>query len=711
MAAGRAIRAGILRLGPVRLLGIAVLLALMAVFAWGDRSPDGLLPGARNLLFDSYQRWVPREWNPETPVTIVDIDEKSLKAIGQWPWPRTTIARLIRAIASHGPAAIGLDIIMTEPDRHSPENADWLAKAPPSVRRWADSLPSNDTVLAEAIDEGPVVLGIAATSEGGAEPDAGMLTPFQTGDFEPRPWLAGYSHVLRSMPVLDGAAWGHGLISVSPDRDGIIRDVPLVARIGDNLAPALSLEMIRVGADASFFTLNGQTGTGLQSIDIELGQSVPWRLPVRPDGSMRIHFSPPVFGRFVSAADVFNGTVDPRRLAGFLVLVGVTGVGLQDQWATPTAALMPGIEIHAQVLENIVEGVHLHRPAWALPLELGLLALGGALMILVLPRASPKVLFLPWPAAMAVMLAVGLGAYRGGNWLVDVSTPMIGTSLVFVLVLTLSLVEADRQRRRYRRDLAIQRERDARISGELEAARRIQMGSLPNTGDMSDPLGRFEVHAVLEPATDVGGDLYDVFLVDANTLFFLVGDVAGKGIPACLFMALSKSLYKNIALRDGADIDDVMTIANAELSRDNPEMLFITAWAGLLDLNTGRLAFCNAGHDTPFLLSRSGTLSMLDCEGGPPLCVLDDFAYDKEVRQLSSGDCLILTTDGVSEAVGEDCEMYTYDRVRTFLRTLDPGTRARDLVEAVYKDVRTHVGQADPSDDITILALKWKAPM
>jgi serine phosphatase RsbU (regulator of sigma subunit) len=228
---------------------------------------------------------------------------------------------------------------------------------------------------------------------------------------------------------------------------------------------------------------------------------------------------------------------------------------------------------------------------------------------------------------------------------------------------------------------------------------------------MSDPLDRFEVHAVLEPATDVGGDLYDVFMVDANTLFFLVGDVAGKGIPACLFMALSKSLYKSITLRDGTDIDDVMTIANAELSRDNPEMLFITAWAGLLDLNTGRLAFCNAGHDTPFLLSRSGDLSMLDCEGGPPLCVLDDYTYLKEVRQLSPGDCLILTTDGVSEAMGEDSEMYTYDRVRTLLRTLNPGARARDLVEAVYEDVRTHVGQTDPSDDITILALKWKAPM
>jgi serine phosphatase RsbU (regulator of sigma subunit) len=540
---------------------------------------------------------------------------------------------------------------------------------------------------------------------------AGVLAPFQTKGFEPRPWLARYSSIVRSVPALDGAAWGHGLISVSPDQDGIIRRVPLVALVGDSMAPALGLEMIRVGEDASFFTLNGDAGTGLETIEIELGQSVLWSIPVRPDGSMSVHFGRPDIRPFISAADVLNGTVDPAPLVGALVLVGVTGIGLQDHWATPTAALMPGIEIHAQVLENIFEGVHLHRPAWALPLELGLLALGGAMMILVLPRASPKVLFLPWPAAMAVMLAVGLGAYLGGQWLVDISTPMVGTSLVFVLVLTLSLIEADRQRRRYRRDLAIQRERDARISGELEAARRIQMGSLPNTRDMSDPLDRFEVHAVLESATDVGGDLYDVFMVDANTLFFLVGDVAGKGIPACLFMALSKSLYKSITLRDGTDIDDVMTIANAELSRDNPEMLFITAWAGLLDLNTGRLAFCNAGHDTPFLLSRSGDLSMLDCEGGPPLCVLDDYTYLKEVRQLSPGDCLILTTDGVSEAMGEDSEMYTYDRVRTLLRTLNPGARARDLVEAVYEDVRTHVGQTDPSDDITILALKWKAPM
>ena len=714
-AAGRAIRAGILRLGQVRLLGIAVLLLLMAVFAWGDRSPDGPLPGARNLLFDSYQRWFPREWTPETPVTIVDIDEKSLQAIGQWPWPRTAIARLIDAIAGHGPAVIGLDIIMAEPDRHSPENADWLAEAPPPVRRWADSLPSNDSVLAQAIDEAPVVLGIAATSEGDMvseletpgtlkEPDCGETA------FDPRPWLLRKSRVITSLPILNQAAMARGLISANPDSDGVYRSVPHLALIGDEIETSLTLQMVRLSQGASWLTPRGECGKGLDSVEMAWERE-SYFIPVRPDGSMRVHFSPSRFGRFVSAVDVLNGTVDPGRLAGFLVLVGVTGIGLQDDWATPTAALMPGVEIHAQVLENIFEGVHLHRPAWALPLELGLLALGGALMILVVPRVSPRYLFVPWPAAMAVMMAVGLGAYLGGQWLVDVSTPMIGVSIVFLVMLSVSLIEADRQRRRYLRDLAVQRERDARIAGELEAARRIQMGSLPNTRDISDPLDRFEVHGVLEPATNVAGDLYDVFLVDANTLFFMVGDVAGKGIPACLFMALSKSLYKSIALRDGTDIDDVMTIANAELSWDNPEMLFITAWAGLLDLNTGRLAFCNAGHDTPFLLSRSGALSMLDCEGGPPLCVLDDYRYLKEVRQLSPGDCLILTTDGVSEAMGEDHKMYTSDRVRALLRTMAPGTDAQDLVEALHGDVRTHVGQADPSDDITILALKWKAPL
>jgi serine phosphatase RsbU (regulator of sigma subunit) len=171
-------------------------------------------------------------------------------------------------------------------------------------------------------------------------------------------------------------------------------------------------------------------------------------------------------------------------------------------------------------------------------------------------------------------------------------------------VVTLS--EAESQRIALRRLLERQREAAARIAGELEAARRIQMGSLPSPAGAFPGETRVTIYSFLEPAQEVGGDLYDFFRLDADRLVFLIGDVSGKGLPGSLFMAVSKSLYKSTALRRGGEIAHLMREANAEISRDNAEMLFVTVWAGVLDARSGVLTYCNAGHDDPWRLSRPG---------------------------------------------------------------------------------------------------------
>jgi serine phosphatase RsbU (regulator of sigma subunit) len=237
------------------------------------------------------------------------------------------------------------------------------------------------------------------------------------------------------------------------------------------------------------------------------------------------------------------------------------------------------------------------------------------------------------------------------------------------------------------------------------------MGILPKPADVLAGETRFDLEIVLQPAREVGGDLYDFFRLDPDRLFFLLGDVSGKGLPGSLFMAVSKSLYKSTALRRHAAVAEMMREANAEISRDNPEALFVTVFAGVLDVNTGVLEYCNAGHDRPYVLAGGGgPLTQLTEGGGPPLCVLDDFAYTAATHRLRPGDTLCLLTDGVTDARNPGGEQFGRERLEARLRALPSGASAEQVAAAIQDDVRRFVAGTEPADDLAILAVRWEGP-
>jgi adenylate cyclase len=205
--------------------------------------------------------------------------------------------------------------------------------------------------------------------------------------------------------------------------------------------------------------------------------------------------------------------------------------------------------------------------------------------------------------------------------------------------------------------------------------------------------------------------MYDFFKVDADHLFFAVGDVSGKGVPASLFMALGKSLCKSCALRGETDVGAIINRANLEISRDNPEMMFITLFAGILNAATGEVTFCNAGHDPPFLLRPGEPPQVLHGDGGPPLCVLDDYVYATEICTLRSGDRICLITDGVTEAMNGAGTMLGRDSVEAVLADLPDDAGPEAVIDRLQSAVEDFVAGAEPSDDLTILALRWLAPI
>jgi len=280
------------------------------------------------------------------------------------------------------------------------------------------------------------------------------------------------------------------------------------------------------------------------------------------------------------------------------------------------------------------------------------------------------------------------------------------------VLLMMSLTESSRQRRLLEGTVQAQREQAARVAGELEAAQRIQRGSLPRA-DLLRHETRAELHAVLVPAREVGGDLYDYFMLDERRLFVLIGDVSGKGMPASIFMAVSKALYKGLMIRTpGANIGDIMTAANAEVSRDNVEMLFVTVFAAILDLRSGELAYCNAGHENPYLLRPGSAQVERIADGdGPPLCAMSDYDYRSACCRLAPGELLCLMTDGVTEAHDAAGALYGHARAeRVICEHFHGAASARELVTALQDDVLAFEDGAEANDDLTILALRWNGP-
>ena len=581
-----------------------VLLAALSLFQVFSPAAEAL----RNVVFDGYQRLFPLERTAE-PVATVVIDEDAIAHFGQWPWPRTRIAELVARIAEHKPAAIALDLLFSEPDRFSPAAiAAELPILPPNVAKVLQALPSNDERLADAIRGKNVVLGIGGAS---------YVDPRFSGPPRAAPVVVSgerqanlISHVghIASLEVIDAAAAGRGLMN-SGAQDQVVRMVPLVQRVQGVIVPSLGVEALRVAVGAGMRLYDAPGGL----LGLRLGK---FATTLREDGTTWLRYSRYEVERVVSADEIFSGKVDPERLRGKVVMVGVSGLGVLDYKTTPLGEFIPGVVIHAQVAENLYNGVSLVRPTLATRIEAAVFILCGLLLIGFVPRVS---------ALQGIHLALGLVvlvfgaaiiAFYHFHLLLDCAWPAIGTVAVFTSTIVGTLSEAERQRRQLR-------DQAARMAGEVDAARRIQMGLLPDPKETLGDDRRFKLAALLEPARTVGGDFYDCFMIDPRRLFFVVADVSGKGLPAALFMASVKSHLKSAALR-GGEVGEVLTRAQDEIARENPEQLFVTAFAGVLDIASGRARVLQRrATSRPSCARRAARPSASSSSRGPPLCVVE----------------------------------------------------------------------------------------
>ncbi|MCX6248304.1 MAG: SpoIIE family protein phosphatase [Bacteroidetes bacterium] len=242
-----------------------------------------------------------------------------------------------------------------------------------------------------------------------------------------------------------------------------------------------------------------------------------------------------------------------------------------------------------------------------------------------------------------------------------------------------------------------------RLESELDVARNIQMGMLPGSFPQRDDL---EIAAKLEPARIIGGDLYDFFLAGDDRLYFAIGDVSGKGVPASLFMAITRTLFRSRNHKEEA-LNLIMAGINRELCRDNPNQMFVTFIAGMLDLKTGSMELCNGGHNPPLILRKNGIIEKIVHHGGIPFGIYEDTPYSTFKTTLEEGETLVLYTDGITEAANIQHQLFGEENLIKLLSTvreLNPGA----IVSTVFETVKTFAGEAEQSDDNTMLLVKFR---
>jgi adenylate cyclase len=430
---------------------IPPLVLLGALFL--DLRAAHLVAPLRNFTFDSYERLAPRPYQ-DAHVRIVDIDDETLAKLGQWPWPRPLIARVLSRLTELGAASIALDAVFAEPDRTSPRNIVpmWRELSTSLPDDLTGNLPDFDALLAKTIAETPTVLGIVLTNANHNHPPRPWGMAMAGSDV--RPFLNAYQGAIENLPVLQAHAPGIGAFNSDADTDGIVRRVPLLFALtgaksaSEGIYPALSAEALRVAQRASTYIVKGTGASGFTAFGenvgvntVKIGQAI---VPTDKNASIQLYDTGSVPERTIPLWQILEPNFDRSRIEGNIIFIGTSAPGLGDQRTTPIRQFAPGVEVHAEAAEQMILGQYLIRPNYMPAAEaLWLLILGGGLLLL-LRGVGPTVAAIIGIVGIGGSFVVSWVAFRRFGVLVD---PVYPAAAAFAIYLSQSLIHYVRTER------------------------------------------------------------------------------------------------------------------------------------------------------------------------------------------------------------------------------------------------------------------------
>ncbi len=590
---------------------------------------------------------------PSGDIKIIEIDERSLSELGPYgPSYRGYMAYALQRLAADPdnlPAVVAIDILYEGTSDPAMDNQ--LARAAASLPRVVTSC------MAQFGDKITWEDGRATNLEASA---INIVEPFSA--------------------LENATTQGH--INAMQDKDGILRHALLYVENPENGEKILSMAC--------------QTARLFQESKGE-EFSLPY---INTAGHYYVPFvgKPRTFDEGLSFVELIRGSYDPALWKDKIVLIGPYAAALNDYYMTAAdkATPMYGIEYQANVIQSLFDHNLKSEASEAFQFVLvAILCVCAAFLFFRLPIRFGGIICV----SLLVVSFLGAFLFWNAGLVVHVLWLPVAILLVYLAALISHYIMASRERRA----LALEKER---VSTELALATRIQSNFLPKTFPPFPDRHEFDLYASMTPAREVGGDLYDFFLIDDDHLCLVIGDVSGKGVPASLFMMLSSALIHHVAMHELSPAK-ILTEVNAEICNRNPEEMFVTVWLGILEISTGILTAASAGHEYPTLRMPNADFELIKDKHGFVLGGMPGIRYREYTLNLEPGSRLFVYTDGVPEATDANQQMFGTDRMVQALNTAkdkDPGA----ILETVKNSVSSFVGNAEQFDDLTMLCLEYK---
>ena len=639
------------------------------------------------ISFDLYQKVFPLE-KRETDVIIIDIDEKSLGKFGQFPWSRSVFAKIIENVKVSEPKAIGFDIFFSEKDKQSPDEIIKAYNLIPTDVSELQNIKGHDEIFREQLENSKsviAVLGSSVPSHGTHDRSAKARFLSKGGD--PKNFTYAYPYSIGSLEKLEKSAKGLGSISFLDQTDGIIRSLPLLVRFENKLYPTMGLEMIRVGSNQKNIYIE------MNEIGINRISSRPHKIYSDPNGIVWIRYKKSLKSQYISASSVFDGKFDSARFKNKYVLIGASAQGLFDLVKTPLGVTIPGVEVHGNVIENILDQSYLVRNPNTYLFELLFSILVAVITFFLSQKIKPKYSLSIFFGSLITVIIIGFSVFLFRSELVDISYPIFMLTVTFLTGLYFRFVEENR--------IALANlQKEAKLLKERELAGGVQKSLFPD-------ISRFEnfIYAKNVPARDVSGDYYDVVKVGKSEYFFTLADVSGKGIKAGMYMAKASSIFRTLS-NLSYPLEKVVFGVNNELVEAKFKGMFVTAVFGKINIETGEVNFVNAGHESIMVFDTNKNFEFIKSEM-PPIGIIKYFTESmvKSKTINLKEKTFVVYTDGVTEGYLKNGQELGAEGVQKIVTNLDTVT-PKNLVDSIAKELDW--GAEKLRDDITCLAINIK---
>jgi len=637
------------------------------------------------LSFDLYQKVIPLR-KQDSDVIIIDIDEKSLGKFGQFPWNRSIFAKIIENVNEANPKAIGFDVFFSEKDKQSPEEIiksynilsgdviNYLTNIKGHDENFRQQLKNSKSVLA--------VLGSSVSSHSSYDRKAKAKFLFKGGD--PNEYTFNYPYSIGSLEKLEKSVKGLGSISFLDQTDGIIRSLPLIVRFNKKIYPTMGLEMVRVGLDQKNLYIE-LDDVGVKRISVR-----PYKILTDDNGIFWIRYKNPQKSQYISASSVFDGNFDKTRFKDKFVLIGASAQGLFDLVKTPLGITLPGVEVHANVIENILDQSYLLRNPNIYVFELLFSIVLACITFFLSQKIKPKYSLSIFFISIIVVVIIGFSNFMLRSELIDISYPIFMLTVTFLTGLYFRFIEENK--------VALENlQKEAKLLKERELAGDVQKSLFPD-------ISKYEnfVYARNIPARDVSGDYFDVISVGKDEYYFTLADVSGKGVKAGMYMAKASSTFRTLS-NLSFPLEKVVYLVNNEIVEAKFKGMFVTAVFGKFNIKTGDVTFVNAGHESIMVVDRNKNFEFIKSEL-PPIGIIKYFAESMvKSKTINLNDkTFVVYTDGVTEGYlknGQELGAEGVERIVNKLQDVTP----KNIVDSIASELNW--GADKLRDDITCLAL------